>query len=193
MRAVGGSETRAGIWVLRRRSSYMKRMVWVAVVLTAACSGGTHHSSPSPTSMTGGSSAPVRPTLTTHVDLPSGGVVAGHSVEGTLVVDNESHQPIRTPTCAYWVVQLMNEHVPVQGLRFDQCGLAPVFGVGVHRYPFTLTAAYGCGSVPLPSHPCPRNGNLLPLPVGAYQAVLVRGGMTLPAPAPVSVRVVAHS
>jgi hypothetical protein len=152
----------------------------------------TRNRTPSPTTPTGQSSANARPAVTTRVELSSDSVVAGRTASGALVVDNETGKPIRTPMCAYWEVQLTNQHVPVESLRLAKCGPGPAFAVGVHRYPFTVAASYGCGPVPPPTGPCGSNGPP-PLPVGEYHAVLVQEGTNLPTPVPVSVRVVAHS
>jgi hypothetical protein len=170
----------------------MKWIGCVFVLFAAACSSGSPHSAPSPTTLKGQSSGSARPAVTTRLDLSSEAVVAGRSAAGALVVDNETGKPIRTPMCAIWGVQLTNQHVPVEFIRTASCGLGLVFAVGVHRYPFSFAASYVSCPGPPGSGPCGSQGPA-PLPVGEYHAVLVQDGTNLPAPVPVSVRVVAHS
>jgi hypothetical protein len=160
--------------------------VVAAVLFAAACSGGAHHASPSPT--TSRRSVAARPALVTRLALRSDSVVAGSPLLGTLVVDNETGAPIREPVCGAWTVQLANHSVPVQPISLMKCGPGPVFPIGVHHYAFSIPAIYPYGVGP----PLGPDDGPPPLAPGDYRAVFVQGAMKLPAPAPVLVHVVAE-
>ena len=128
--------------------------------------------------------------VTTRLELQARSVVSGDSVDGDLVVDNETGQPIHSPICGAWDVELTNDRVPVQRIFFFKCAPGPAFPVGVHRYPFTVDTRYRCGPRPLPGVDC--GGDVAPLlPPAEYHAVFVQAAMHLPVPAAVTVRVVA--
>ena len=89
-----------------------------------------------------------RPPVVTRLVLPSDEIVAGASMSGVLVVDNETGAPIHEPICGAWTVELTNEHVPVRPLSTIKCGPGPVFAAGVHRYAFSTRAVYPYGVGP---------------------------------------------
>jgi hypothetical protein len=172
------------------RVRFARRYVVAVVSLTllAGCSGGSHHTAHPPTPPTP-SLVHARPAVTTRLEFQSNVVGTGRSLVGALVVDNKTRQPIRSPICSSWEVQLTNQHVPIQHIVVvEKCAPGPVFSVGSHRYTFTVEASYRCGPAPPPGPSC-VNGGPLPLPTGDYRAVLVQGGTTLPPPAPISVHV----
>ena len=168
--------------------------VLVLVLVASSCSSGGPKAS-SPTTVGGhqlGVAATTVPRgVRTRLELPARSVVSGDSVDGDLVVDNETGQPIHSPICGAWDVELTNGHVPVQRIFFFKCAPGPTFPVGVHRYPFTVDTRYRCG--PRPSRGVACDGDVAPrLPPAEYHAVFVQAAMHLPVPAPVTVRVVAR-
>jgi hypothetical protein len=179
--------------MLVNRPTFCACAMAVAVLLGACSSGGGKASGPT-TTVAGN---PIRAASTTipargvstRLELQNRTVVSGNSLDGDLVVDNRTSQPVQTPLCGGWEVQLTNDRVPVQRIVLFKCGPGPTFPVGVHRFPFTVDARYPCGPRPPAGVDC--SGDVAPpLPPG-YRAVLVQGAMQIPVPAPVTVRVVA--
>jgi hypothetical protein len=168
---------------LARSRPSMRLLIIASVLALCGCSASHHRSLPTPTT------SPVPP-LTTRLELRRTVVVAGGTIAGALIVDNESGGPIHMPMCAGWEVQIANDEVPAQAAWVAKCGPGPVLAAGRHQYPFTATATYRCGPKPPPTGPCGDNGPP-PLPSGDYRAVFVQIDMPIPVPAPAPVRVVA--
>jgi hypothetical protein len=138
--------------------------------------------------------------LTTTIELPSTTLVAGSTVNGSLVVTNHTNETFNlTQGCRpNWVVGLQSGSVRfVPGFTLE-CGGDPFFvPPGVSRLPFKLTVTYqGCSMDPQAATAdfpaCISGDQMPPLPPGAYEAVLVSGTSALSAP-PVDVQVVAPS
>ena len=141
--------------------------------------------------------------LSVRIKLPVSRVLAGSTVNGTLIVTNKTDSPIElTVTAAQcrpkWSVSLTNKNVPPGVFQTDECGHPPiVLEPGRNRFPFALPATYraGCsgGENDRPTGAIPRctaDGRIPDLPPGKYRAVLV--GLPVPDPDPIPVRVVAH-
>jgi hypothetical protein len=124
--------------------------------------------------------------LTTRVELSSSTVVAGSEIHGTLVVTNNTDQPVPLDTpgeCAgKWAVELtsptasQNTAWTLECTRDRTTSLAP----GANRFSFTIPTTYSnCidNTEPGPADPvrCLSNpaGGVPRLPRGDYEAVLV--------------------
>jgi hypothetical protein len=130
-----------------------------------------------------------RADLTTRIELPGATFVAGPTVTGTLVVDNNTGKPITLPTDAHgcqllWRIALTNASIPPNTAFKAECYRpAKPLASGENRFPFTLVTTYiTCTSVA-------GSGGCPPLPPGRYTAVLVSSTGVDPFPAPPPARV----
>lgn len=172
----------------------MKSVVVLALVL-AACSGGSHRSSSQPTTKPR-TTHPVarRPQapVSAQVVLPSRTIVAGSSMSGTVIIENNSGHPLNATGCGrLFQVALGNDKIrpSVQWLKCLQAFTIPV---SESSYPVTVDASYlSCNSdgPQADLRACRANGQPPPLPPGDYRAMLFETGTLVPAPPPTSVRV----
>jgi hypothetical protein len=138
------------------------------------------------------------PTLSDRIELDSTHGVAGARLRGTLVVTNRGSRPINLTRRCYpgFLIELTNNHIASQVSFGSPCvNRALLIYPGTRRFAMTIltteacTAAGGASALPIPT--CPPTGGLPVLPPGRYRAVLVGDGVALPAPAPVTVTLVA--
>jgi hypothetical protein len=144
-----------------------------------------------PGASTAPGSPPARATLSVRLLLPSRVYVAGTTATARIVIDNAG-PPVRFIDCieAYQVV-LVSRQVP-PNVGWMMCAQRDVIPSGESVRKVTVMATYSsCGSAP-GLVGCLPGGKIPPLPAGTYQArvVPVNTGL-LPAPPPVTVRVVA--
>jgi uncharacterized membrane protein YgdD (TMEM256/DUF423 family) len=114
------------------------------------------------------------------IELPASTVASGGVLPGYLIVDNQTHAPLRLTEghrCrAKWAVTLGTDVTPNRPVFSPGCLRPPLrFPVGAHQYAFTLRAVVNVGAQPLPP--------------GDYATRLFSTNRTFPRPAPVSVRV----
>ena len=124
-------------------------------------------------------------------------MIAGSSVTGHLVVDNNTGASLRLSGGGCepgFAVALGNDKIPPQAAFAASCvGRRLVIPVGESRYAFSVRASYfGCSNT---GHPqgtlpvCLPGGRPLPLPIGEYRATFMDNGTHLPTPTAIAVRV----
>ena len=141
---------------------------------------------------------PASPALRDRIELDSTHGVAGERLRGTLVVTNRGSRPINlTHRCRPgFLIELTNRHVAPQVSFAMDCVNRPfLIEPGTTRFPMKIFTKEGCSAAGGPSAQsgpaCPATGGEPALPPGRYRAVLVGDGVALPAPAPVTVTLVA--
>jgi hypothetical protein len=144
-------------------------------------------------------------TFVARIELPSTVMVGGSELTGHLVVENNTGATVnlfsggKTGCTPQWTVSLGNDKIPPIEAFAASCGAKPlVLRAGETRFAFTLQARYDhCGGIgingPLKpacvgSPPAPP-----PLPADQYHAIFTGDLPGVPKPAPVRVRVTAHS
>jgi hypothetical protein len=125
-------------------------------------------------------------------------VPAGATIKGTFLVTYAGPTAINlNHGCRpQFAVVLTNRRFPPQAAFASDCTVAPfLIKPGVNRLPFSLQTTYpvcgqpgGQGTASIP--PCLNGGQMPPLPVGRYRAVLIGAGLHLPTPAAVPVTLV---
>jgi hypothetical protein len=186
----------------RRRSVILTMKAFVApvvVVLLAGCGAGHSSSVPSTASrqvvQTAPSTGPRSQRLSARVVLPTTTVIAGSSMSGRLVVDNNTGRALHVGDCGFpFQVALTNSQIQTGG-AWAACIREFTIPVGRSSYPVPVRATYlGCGGIHLPA--CvKRNGSFAspPLPPGEYDATLLQASKIVPPPPPITVRVTAQS
>jgi hypothetical protein len=173
-----------------RRAFLVAAALLVVVVLGAAvaalvATGSDDDTSPVAPVETTESSAPVAP-LRARIELPSDQMVAGSTIEGEVVVDNDTGAPIDLVDCGLYAVELANATYH-QGFVTAACAAQVRVPVGESRWLVAVTAhARGCGDLPVPpaSDECPQ-----PLPPGLWE-VRAQGPDGFPTPEPVTMEIV---
>jgi hypothetical protein len=137
--------------------------------------------------------------VSARVDLPSDTIVSGSTVEGTIVVENDTGKPISRADnngCGQpWAVALGNDRVHPNILFPLVCmPSTETFPVGTSRWPFELQAVdqSPCSLPGQPSDPPTRTcepGADTPLPAGDYRTEFF-GGLKALNPTPLTVHVV---
>jgi uncharacterized membrane protein YgdD (TMEM256/DUF423 family) len=115
------------------------------------------------------------------IELPASTVASGGVLTGYLIVDNQTHAPLRLHSgrrCrAAWAVTLGNDAMPNSPLFSAVCTFGSLrFPVGDRQYAFALRGRADAGNEPLPA--------------GDYEAKLYSTSRAFPHVAPVPVRVV---
>jgi hypothetical protein len=131
--------------------------------------------------------------LAARIDLPSRTIAAGSTLDGHVIVVNNTGAPRTYSGCGgLFGVALANDTIDNQSAQ-PSCLMQIVLPEGETSYPVGVSASSsGCTN----SQPasglvsCLPGGVLPPLPVGKYDATLNQYGSDVPPPAPVPVRVV---
>ena len=120
-------------------------------------------------------------------------VVAGHSIEGTVVLTNTTARQITVDTCAAngWLAVGLSGRVDSYPFAHTDIGCAPTVRLvpGINRFPVTVITTYASctqpqpagGSSPTPSTPTCTVAGPPPLPAGSYVTkvdVVGLGGLT---------------
>jgi hypothetical protein len=125
--------------------------------------------------------------VTVRIELPNSSLIAGRSMTGHLVFDNDTGAPVSFTEggCAtQWVVGLGNAQIPNNPIVPAICLLHPSpVPVGVSQIPFVLSATYVTCTAPC--------DGVQPLPPGTYFATLIHEAGLPPFVAPVPVAVLA--
>jgi hypothetical protein len=134
---------------------------------------------------------PVAPTppqiqLSARIVLPYTTMVAGSSIAGHLVVENNTGQELHSSGClALFVLGLGNEKISPER-AMPLCLQGFTIPVGESSWPVGVFASYWeCGGG---IRRC-INGYPPPYPPGDYLAVLIAGDYRIPDPTPIAVRV----
>ena len=126
--------------------------------------------------------------VTARVVLPSTTMIAGSSMTGSVVVENDTGHALHAIGCGTWlqVVLAVPGSEPI--VPWTLCREQFTIPLGTSTHPARIAAGYlGCNSPPPGAPPgCP------PLPVGAYQATMFESDTVVPIPPPVAVTVVAR-
>lgn len=159
---------------------------------------GATESTPSTTNTAAGQ-------VTAHFEFTSTEVVAGDTLDGWLVIENNTGKNIdtRVDGCApKWAVRLASASVPPSAMFTADCTIDPTtstLSTGTTRLPVTATAIYsGCSGGPesatgttfLPACSTDSDSRIPHLPAGEYEAVFVGVLPGIPTPAPVKITVV---
>ncbi|MEQ1699406.1 MAG: hypothetical protein ABMA25_04810 [Ilumatobacteraceae bacterium] len=141
--------------------------------------------------------------VTAHFEFTSNELVAGDTLDGWLVIDNDTGHDIdtRDDGCApKWGASLTNAGVPPAAGFTWECLTDPAKSTitqGITRLPVAVSASYSeCTRDPIASDSgmlaClpPPASSAPPLPAGEYQAVFVGNLPGVPTPAPVAITVV---
>ncbi len=185
-----------------RRHAIVAGVMLVAIAGAATAFATTRDDSPavvvSPTSTTIPSA---RHGISARVELPSDTIVSGSTVEGTIVVENNTRKPIsradKSGCGQQWAVALGNDRVHPDIIFAAVCTPSTeIFPVGTSRWPFELQAVdqSPCSLPGQPSDPPTRTcepGADTPLPAGDYRTEFF-GGLTALNPTPLTVHVVAR-
>jgi len=180
----------------------MRAFIIVLGLLVAACSTGNQPSQGHPTGSQPGQRHPdahttVRaqagsPTgLTTVLTLPSRTMVAGSSLKGQIIVENDTGHAIHTGGCGslFQVDLVSSMYHPT--VAWTNCLQSLTIPVGRSRYPVTVEASYNqCAENP-PSYAAPAclPAGPPPLPSGNYEAVLFQSSHVVPTPPGIAMRV----
>lgn len=110
------------------------------------------------------------------LELEATTVEAGGSIQGRVVVSNNTGEPIDITYCgAEFAVGLENDEVDQQ-LVFPMCASGGTIPTGMTAYEVTATASYGtCTTMTDPppgARPCLPGGAIPPLPLGEYRTRL---------------------
>jgi len=168
-------------WSMRMKSAVVSGVICLALVACTTSGRGSKSVASDPSA-----SAPPQTAATpvsARVELPVTTIKAGTTVNGEVVVVNDTGKPIETTGCgSVFQVGLRNDHIEAVP-SWAACGQQITIPVGESRYPVTVTATYAaCGgqaSPPLP--PCAPRG-MPPLPPGRYEAALYQAHDLIPAP-----------
>jgi heat shock protein HslJ len=121
-----------------------------------------------------------RPEVTARIELPSDQVVAGGTMKGRVVVDNETGRVIPAFGCgSLFAVMLTNAHVKPP-IAWTLCRQTLDIPTGVSTYPVQIRA-----------NTSPVIGPADPLPPGRYEATLYQSMHVVPDPPRVIVEVIA--
>lgn len=114
------------------------------------------------------------PLLRGRLELAATAVPAGGSVNGEVVIDNDTGAPITFVGCMSPVDVRLHGHGVIQEMPWPMCGQDLTFAVGESRWPVTVSANLGmCGESTDPQFPRCVDGAIPPLPSGPYRAVVV--------------------
>jgi hypothetical protein len=172
-------------------------LVVVLGVLMAACaSGGERSSAPHGSARRSAAAGlhtatPLPPAspqapLSARIVLPYDTMVAGSSMSGQVVVENDTEHELRSSGClSLFAVGLGNEKIsPDRGQ--PMCLQGFIIPVGESSWPVWVYASFSeCGGG---VRRC-RFGRPPPYPPGDYLAVLITGDRRIPAPSPIRIRV----
>lgn len=146
------------------------------------------------------SSTTVDPTVTAplsgRIELAETTVEAGGTIEGRVVVNNNTGEPIIVVGCgSIFQVALANDEIePMVG--WNLCAQDITIPTGESTYPVSVRASYNTclgesGESTIPMVPCLEDGLPPALPPGDYEARLYQGPEVVPEPSPIEIRVIA--
>jgi heat shock protein HslJ len=129
--------------------------------------------------------------ITARIDLPSTTMIAGSTMTGHVVVENDTGHAVRATGCGgLFGVGLQNAEIR-QAVIFPSCAEEITIPMGESSYPVPVLAEYyacdAAGDQGLQR--CLPNGGAPPLPPGIYQATLFQASPIVPAPLPIDVTV----
>jgi hypothetical protein len=187
----------------RRVQRFGSVVVAVAVVAVAIAVGialtvgGTNHpdvSGPVSTSTSPTTSTAPPTGITAHLVLPVSTILAGSSMSGRVVVDNNTGHARHVIGCGgIFAVTLANSRGGQGSMGWTTCAMNITIPVGSSTYPVTIEGTYlECGGTPSPTmHAC-IDSREPPLPPGVYQATLAQSTTVVPTPPTIPIRVVAR-
>jgi hypothetical protein len=135
------------------------------------------------------SPAPLRARL----ELPSDRMVAGSTMAGEVVVDNDTGQPIDTISCVSLYGAFLTSERYSQPAAWRTCAQPFRVPIGESRWPVAVIASqWGCalGGAQDGIPPCEGSGTPPPVPAGTYEVRVGSGGDGPPVPDPVTIEVV---
>jgi hypothetical protein len=157
--------------------------------------GFTLWARPSPESGSGPATTESTPPpggLQVRLELPSSTLAAGASMEGRVIVANNTGQPVTAVSCqSPFGVILANERAKQTGGQ-RMCAQTFVFAVGESSWPITVAANYGsciasAGTIDPSIQQCLPGGGSPPLPAGRYTATAEGRGIDVTATAEIDV------
>jgi hypothetical protein len=164
----------------------VKRLaVGLALVLTACAGGGQSASSPRRAATSTTATQPAAP-LSARVVLPSKSMLAGSTMDATLIVENHTGDALEFAGCGSpFAVALGNDDTQ-PAVAWPACRQGFTLPTGKSTYALPVVARYlSCG----PGGPPCDGLDPPPLPPGEYQAKLYQNPDVVPAPTPVTIRV----
>jgi hypothetical protein len=136
-------------------------------------------------------SHPADPPLSARIELEAVTVRSGGTIDGQVVVLNNTGQAIEVIGCnGIFQVALVNAEVePLVGWR--DCRQEIAIPAGESTYPVSVSAHHSCSGSSMDSAVvrCQQDGSPPPLPPGDYEARLYQISEVVPEPQPVAVRV----
>jgi hypothetical protein len=162
----------------------VKLFVILLAVLTAGCSIAGHvvpQHSGSPHA------------LFARIVLPARTVIAGSSINGRVVVRNNTGRAVHPVGCLYLFAVALTSSTYHPDVGGPACWHRFTIPAGVSSYPVSVSATYlSCGQRGSPgtTHVCLPGGRMPPLPAGKYRAKLFPLGPRVQAPPGVPVRVI---
>ncbi|MBS1837432.1 MAG: hypothetical protein JST64_07010 [Actinobacteria bacterium] len=112
------------------------------------------------------------PLLHGRLELSATSMPAGGTLNGEVVIDNDTGAPITFRGCGTPVNVTLHGHGVSQGGVWPMCGQDLTFPVGESRWPVTVSATFGmCGESADPQVRRCVDGHVPPLPPGTYRAV----------------------
>jgi hypothetical protein len=125
----------------------------------------------------------VRAAATARIELPSHTMVAGTTMKGHVVVDNETGHAIKAQGCGSLFAVALSNATYTPDLAWTTCLQELDLPTGVSTYRVVVSASrLGCTGC---------NGNLPILEPGSYEAKLYQSTHVVPDPPPVRIEVVA--
>jgi hypothetical protein len=164
----------------RRRRIDVKQFVILLAILAAGCSSAGRVAPASGSSYA----------LSARVVLPTRTMTAGSSIEGRIVVSNNTGRNIHTTGCGTLFQVALTSRSYHPDPVWPLCLQPFTIPVGVSSYRISVAATYlVCGDRQSPA--CLPGGVMPPLPAGKYRARLFQSAHLVPAPSGVPVRVIA--
>ena len=170
----------------------------IVLVITAGCTGGSHHavapstSEPVPIAPSPSSTAVPQAPLSARIELPADTIKAGAAVQASVIVSNNTGAAISAVGCGRpFQVGLSNPEVqPV--LIWFLCRETVTIPTGESRWPTTVEAIdLGCVGTPTKPVSTCYGTSPTPLSPGLYAASVFQNPVLIPTPAQLVVRVVA--
>jgi hypothetical protein len=134
----------------------------------------------------------VHPTVTARIELPSSSMVAGTTMNGRVVVDNQTGHVIDASGCGSLFAVALGSDGYRPDVPWRLCLQDLDIPTGESSYPVAVSAtALGCvGGPPTDGIPSCTPSGPPPLPPGTYEAKLYQSTHVVPDPPPVPVTVV---
>jgi hypothetical protein len=186
---------RSGSFRRRRRTRRFTSATVALVVLALA--GGIALTRIDTTSgnVTHPATSTIEPTgITARVVLPSSTILAGSSMSGSVVVENNSGHALHVFGCGGIFAVTLNNAEGGQGSpAWTLCRMDITIPLGSTTYPVTIQATFlMCSTAPSPTmSTCLADGVPPSLPPGVYQATLAQSTTVVSTPPPIAVTVVA--